>query len=77
MKAPHRESLVIALACAAGCALLVACASLWTTNQAADAEAQLACIAEAGTKAEADACRCAVRAKYPSGPQCQPDGGIQ
>lgn len=63
----RRESVVIALA---GCGGLVACATLWATPQVADEGAQLACVVEASTRAEADECRCRVRAQYPSGPQC-------
>lgn len=49
---------------------LVGCAALQALPQTADAEAQVACVAEAGTRAEGLACICAVRARNPAGPQC-------
>lgn len=53
------------------------CAALWASQEAQYATAQDACIAEAGTRAQADDCRCRVRQQYPTAPQCQPllDGG--
>lgn len=60
-------------------AMLVGCAKLWTPADTArvqaDTAAQLACVDEAGTRAESRACRCAVMARYPEGPQCGADGG--
>jgi hypothetical protein len=58
------------------CVACTACASLWATPQAADLTAQEACIAEAGTRAQADACRCRVMALYDAGPQCGAEGGL-
>jgi hypothetical protein len=55
------------------------CAPLFSPADAKRAEddtaAQIACANEAGTKAEAVDCQCAVRARYPEGPQC--DGGAR
>jgi hypothetical protein len=53
------------------------CASLWATSQAKYGAAEDTCIEEASTRAQADACRCQVRAQYPDAPQCTPltDGG--
>lgn len=74
MRRPHRETALIAIACAASS--LVACAALWATPQAADLAAQETCVAEAGTRAQADACRCRVMALYDAGPQCGAEGGL-
>ena len=59
----------------AGFATLSACASWFATLPAQSAKEQTACVAEAGTKAEAEACVCAVRAKYAEAGDTPCDGG--
>lgn len=65
-------------------AFLAACGATLLSAQdsqriADDVAAQVACVDESGTRAEAVACQCAVRARY-EGPQCeagQLDGGAR
>ena len=54
---------------------LAACASWFATSPARSAAEQTACVAEAGTKAEAEACVCAVREKYSDAGDTPCDGG--
>ena len=58
-------------------ATLVGCAALFGLATDPYVAASRVCIADAGTRAEADACRCKVRIQYPNVPQCAalPDGG--
>ena len=58
-------------------AIVAGCASFWASPEAQYGIAQDQCVAEAGTRAQADDCRCRVRIQYPSAPQCAalPDGG--
>jgi hypothetical protein len=58
-------------------AYVAGCVPLWTPPPRAkdSAAAQVACAYEAGTLAEGEACVCAVRARYPEGPQCE--GGVK
>ena len=55
--------------------LVFGCASWFATLPAQSAQEQVACSAEAGTKAEAEACVCVVRAKYAEAGDTPCDGG--
>lgn len=57
--------------------LATACAAIWNSDQAAYGVAADQCTMDASTRAQDDDCRCRVRLRYPSAPQCValPDGG--
>lgn len=63
-----RVGLTLALTCWA-IAACIACGAALTSPYAAQ---QIACVSEAGTRAEANACRCAVKAQY--GNPCDDSG---
>jgi hypothetical protein len=77
VKLPLQKKLLWAMSAASVTAFLAACATAWSVPQARYAAVSAQCVAEAGTRAQADSCRCQVRQQYPSAAQCAelPDGG--